>query len=547
VIPKNISLQLLIAVTCFFLHALTGASLFAKTRKHIVAYGGIADRHVGSIAKNADILIVGDIRHNQIEQMKQINPKLIILKYHNAIGIHKNISEWDKINQNETWFVHDKIESNRLIRRTWGWYLMNNSNESWRMFLSNMIAKKTDDSVDGVFIDDFWDRFYSNFTQEGKKVSALPKENVISAWGNNMILFLKQLRKVYPKLIFINGAFEKYIEYVDGCMEEAFVHSSSNSDSFFHNSAHFIRSLKKIENLKRHGKLILLQSGTNGDGTGNIVKLFHYCYASYHLVCSKNTSFNFQPRGGYYFRGVPYYDNYKLDLGDSKGKYYVCKEGKDNPNLISNGNFNNGMDSWRVKCGNPSVDLEVSISGKSILFQSQGDNPDMIESEYIPTESNKNYIISVWCKADNNKPGSAGYRKLCLLGRFYDKDKQKLPGFYDLQFDRGTYDWCPFETNYKSPGEAAYFRLRLGFIGDGSGKGWVDDVYFGLTVKKGKVIRRDFSNGIVLVNCGTKNTLIELSDDSKENGHKKEVNIGAREGKILMKKSPSKALNNYLK
>lgn len=405
----------------------------AKTKRHLVLYGGIKDAYIYPIARHADIIVVGKIRYDQLKQLKQINPNLIILKSYHGLGASRHYPEWNRIRKNEAWFVHDKDTRLKLIEKKYGWYLMNSANEEWRQFLAKKIARETDDLFDGF-------------------------------------------------------------------MEESFIHSNWNSDSFFHNSASYIRSLRKIQNLAKYGKMILAQSGSKGDNTGNIDKVYRLSFTSYLLIFDKNISFNFHPSHTYYFKGFYQINDFALDLGNPLGSYYLYSEGPPGPNLLPNGNFNEGLDSWQVRKGSPSLDSKVSLSGSSLSFQAQSDTQDKIRSQFIPVSGDTEYTISAFCKSEKNLPGSARYKKLGLQGRFYDTNKQRIQGAFDLQFAAGTYDWQPFEITHTSPVNAAYFRLRLGFIGDGKGKGWIDNVYFGIARKRERILRRNFTKGSIFVN-----------------------------------------------
>jgi hypothetical protein len=131
-----------------------------------------------------------------------------------------------------------------------------------------------------------------------------------------------------------------------------------------------------------------------------------------------------------------------------------------------------------------------------------------------------------------NRALSASYKKLGLQGRFYNKSKKKLPGAFGLKFDGGAYDWLPFERTFTSPTDAAFFRIRLGFIGNGRGKGWVDNVYFGLASTHAKILKRDFSRGTILVNIGKKGASLDLTNLQTDYGVKY-LHMRAYEGIIL--------------
>lgn len=506
----------------------------AWTKRHHVVYGGFSTEKIPSIVSEADILVIGQVTREQLRLMKRLKPDLVALKYCHAIGMNNGSEEWGEVKKNTSWFVHDSITGEKLKERHFGWYLMDPQNQHWRFYLASRISKNTESEFDGVFLDDFWGGFVNKFEREHTHEKAIPEDGMIRNWEQAMVELLAEIRRQYSGLVFINGAHEKYIEYVDGCMEESFVHSSWNPDRFSQSHGRYLRSIRKIESLKKYGKMILVQSGTKGDGSGDVERLSRYCWGSYLLVMGENTSFSFNPDKGYYFKGLRRESDFGTDLGEALSQYYVFREGDGNPNLLANGDFDDGLRHWEVKSGKPMPDNETMIEGKSILFRSDGKRKDSIAGEYLPVVGNKIYDMVAQCKADSNKPGSANYKKLGLQGRFYDKDKRQLPGAFDLQFSAGTYDWLPFDISHKSPENAAYFRVFLGFIGDGRGRGWVDNVYFGLKRKRERILRRDFSCGIVFVNSGDKDATVELMAGSGEHEIPRIVEVGAQDSSIFV-------------
>lgn len=509
----------------------------AQIKRHMVIYGGFKDTDVYRIAKNIDILIVGKVSYFQLKQLKQVNPDLIILKYYHCIGIYKGASEWNIVNQHEDWFVHDKSTDRRLTQKNRGWYLLNIANDDWRKFVSNKIAGQTESLFDGIFIDGYWHRFVRKFVAEGMKQAALPAEDFVINWIGNMTALLKQIRTVYPKLIFINGAHEEYIDYVDGCMEEAFIHSNWSSDTKYSKPSDYVRTLKKIQDIAKYGKVVLAQSGTRGDLIATINDIYRLCFASYLIAWDKNISFNFHPRHTYSFGGLYQINDYELDLGRPLGDYYVERKGVMSPNLLPNGNFNKGLRGWKVISGNPSPDSYSSISGQSIRFKGSVMQADKIVSEFISVKEGTDYTISAFVKSKKNISVNKRYQRLGLQGRFYDKYKKRITGGYSLNFSAGTYDWLPFETTHTSPSNAAYFQMKLGFSANGFGEGWIDNLYFGVSTRREMIYRRDFSKGSVFVNYGNKTATVELKKNNVNNTSKY-ITIKAREGKIIQYRKP---------
>jgi hypothetical protein len=167
--------------------------------------------------------------------------------------------------------------------------------------------------------------------------------------------------------------------------------------------------------------------------------------------------------------------------------------------------------------GQPRIETGMSAGQSAMSFSSRASGSDKIASVFIPVAENTPYRLAAACKTKRNRAGSRRYEKLGMQGRFFSTDRKRLPGAYDLQFEEGTYDWLPFETAFVSPPGAAFFRLRIGFIGDGSGKGWVSQVYFGPAADTAMVVGRSFTGAEVLVNGGTAQTTVATVGAGNEN------------------------------
>jgi hypothetical protein len=414
---------------------------------------------------------------------------------------------------------------------------MNIANDDWRKFASDKIADQTHSLFDGIFIDGYWHRFVRKFVAEGMQQRAVPAADFVINWIGNMTALLKQIRNAYPKLIYINGAHQQYIDHVDGCMEESFIHSNWRSETEYATASDYVRIQKKIKDIAKYGKVILAQSGTRGDLIEKINDIYHFCFASYLLAWEKNISFNFHPWYTYSFKGLYQINDYKLDLGIPLSDAYLDQKGAMRPNLLSNGDFNKGLQGWKVISGNPLPDSHNSISGQSIRFKGSVNQADKIVSEFIPVKGDTAYTVSASVKSRNNLSVERRYQKLGLHGRFYDKYKKRISGGYGLNFSAGTYNWQPFETTHTSPINAAYFQMKLGFSANGFGEGWIDNVYFGVSAKREMIYRRDFSNGSVVVNYGNKTAEVELKTD-KVNHTPKYITLEPREGKIIRYRNP---------
>ena len=509
----------------------------AKTKRHLMIHGGLSVFNYARIAEKIDYLVISVGRPDLLAKMKEINPDLTILRYHHTLGVHRKSPFWDSANRHSDLIVRDRISGKRMVEKKYGWYLLDVSSENWRQHVTEKIAAHTPEVFDGVFLDDFWPDFVNKFVAAGGRQTALPPEHMIRDWKKHLIALLTHLRSVYPKAIFINGLDEDYIHHVDGCMEEGFVHGNWESDQQLRNPSKFLRSIINTRKLSTYGKTILVQSGTRGDYPENIERIFRLCFSSYLLIQNEFTTFGFHPLYTYYFKDFPPYDTYRTDLGTPLGPYQSQPHESHPPNLVPNADFRNGLKGWKIDRGKPRIDTQTQQVGESIVFTGSATGRDKIKSGFIPVLPETEYRLAAVCKAENNRPGSKTYMKFGLQGRFFDRDKQKLAGAYDLKFDAGTYGWMPFEITHRSPKHAAYMQLRIGFIGDGTGRGWIDRTYLGLHKSAAQTMRRYFSKGAALVNYGSDRGRVEVVDP-RPGGRRRTVVIDAADGRILSWQPP---------
>jgi len=179
-----------------------------------------------------------------------------------------------------------------------------------------------------------------------------------------------------------------------------------------------------------------------------------------------------------------YFSSFEKDQdnnGVPDGWYYAGDKQNAKENLIQNSSFENGLSNWKIRTGKVDIDSTVYHKGhKSVHFYSKSSEDSSISSDFIPIKPDTDYVLSAWAKANNVVIGTAGWHKLFMGARFYDRNKIKIKNIYpDFGMDAGTYDWTLFKTTCHSPNNARYFRIsRLGIIGTGTGEGWIDDISF---------------------------------------------------------------------
>jgi len=496
-------LLILLAIPCDVLNA--------QIIQHSIIYDNIPDSEIKRAVDTSKLIITGSNTKQmiQMKKIKAIKPDMIILLYEHAIGSYKPNSV---VSGHEEWFAHGGDGTKRLIASKYGWYLMNISNKEWRDYISALIVKNTIDSgYDGIFMDDMWGQYVEKFILEGSSDKGTPLDLPITNWRKYIIMIMQAVREKYQGWLFINSTEEEYMTYIDGFMFEGFIHGNSSSDASTLDQSSCLRGLNKVARLQKYRKKLLLASGTEGKDLQLAKKWQNLCYLSYLLIQNENTTFSFQQSPSYIFKNSVTNPVPHADLGKPLGEYFIVKEGQGSQNLLPNGSFENGLSSWSIVSGLPTYEQENGMHGGVVRFISDGlKRRDMIRSHLIPVLANGEYRIRLSVRANNNEPGTADYMKLGLQGRFYDGDMKRIPGSYDLEFGKGSYDWQPYEVNYRAPSNAAYFQISIGFIGDGTGTGWLDNLYFGKAEKNEFVLERDFENGSVFVNYGDKEATISL-------------------------------------
>ncbi len=464
--------------------------------RHLIAYGGIKDKYIPAIAENVDILIAGRITHGQIRQLKNLNPDIKILKYFNLIGASDKNSYWNTLNNYESWFVHDLKTGMRLVAEKYGWYLMNLGSSSLRSFLSAEISRKADSFFDGVFLDDCWAHFIDKFSTAQTRIHL--RHDVRDNWRKNIILFLQQLRMEFKKSVFINGQHEAYIRYVDGLLDEDFIHNNNQPDNEYRHLSYYYRKFDKIKRLKTYGKILLFQSGTIGDSDDDQVKLIYdFCYGNYLLICDQKTSFGFKKGRRYYFQGFLSFENadknhMPMPLADY---YYICSE-RPYPNLLKNA-------TWSIISGTPYIN--ATSNGISAVLTNNATAPDAIKSPMIHVDGGIAYRLYVHAVCVSGKDTDCGI--FGLWGRFFDKDLLCLPGIYGFWIYPDNFNWAPFETRITAPERACYFQLQSRFSDNSYEQVCMDNISFSRQAAGSVKLRRDFRRMAIVVDITNYRTI----------------------------------------
>ncbi|MEC4005479.1 carbohydrate binding domain-containing protein [Flavobacterium sp. SUN052] len=143
------------------------------------------------------------------------------------------------------------------------------------------------------------------------------------------------------------------------------------------------------------------------------------------------------------------------------------------PTEFSNGNFENGITSWR---GNATVSTTIFKEGKAalVLNSSTFDWTGIDQIAEVP-ENVSSITISGWLKSDNIKQGKEIWNNGLLNVEFTGNDNQKTGDDQSVTFVTATTDWTFYTKTFLIPKGTKKYRIMLA-LGFASGILYADDV-----------------------------------------------------------------------
>jgi hypothetical protein len=247
--------------------------------------------------------------------VKLINPDSKIIYYDNALT------------HGEQDYLYDISSGKKIVHDTWGWYLHDISQASYRTSLATKIASDlvAYGQFDGVFLDDC--RYAiepSEFHQEGTNVDPVLAPDLITGWRSYMVELLSEIKAAIGAHLLItnSGWFStEFLPYVDGIMDENFAHAGWDPYDVFLGLSSWENHLKALIRVAEGGKYYLAQSGVATGATAEQErKLAMYSYCSFLMGVPANNRY-----ARHYFCGAPayqgyeWYDHWGYDLGDPLG------------------------------------------------------------------------------------------------------------------------------------------------------------------------------------------------------------------------------------
>lgn len=143
------------------------------------------------------------------------------------------------------------------------------------------------------------------------------------------------------------------------------------------------------------------------------------------------------------------------------------------PIELTNGNFENGTNSWR---GNAITSTTIFKEGKSslVLNSSTFDWTGIDQIADVP-QNVTSITISSWLKSDNIQQGKDTWNNGLLNVEFTGNDNQKTSDDQSVTFVTGTTDWTFYTKTFPLPKGTKKYRIMLA-LGFASGTLYADDV-----------------------------------------------------------------------
>ena len=143
-------------------------------------------------------------------------------------------------------------------------------------------------------------------------------------------------------------------------------------------------------------------------------------------------------------------------------------------NLISNGGFEDGLNSWGA--GNAKVTTVIQKSGEAslaLVSYVKGKWEGIDQKVKLPKNS-KAIVVSGFYKMDEVEQGANAWNTAVIILEFNKGDAKLGDGILIVE-KTGTEDWINFKKNLRVPDEATGFRIMIA-LSEASGTFFVDDL-----------------------------------------------------------------------
>ncbi len=193
-----------------------------------------------------------------------------------------------------------------------------------------------------------------------------------------------------------------------------------------------------------------------------------------------------------------WYDEYNFNLGYPLSAAAQIGTGAA-PNLLMNGGFESGLTGWQLNVVNDGQGKATVTPDNSIVAVGTGAahldiiSPGtvnwhvMFEQDNLPLTARTEYQVQFWARADTP-------RTITVFSQGGPPNFTNYGLFAQIAIGTG---WSLYSAPFTATATANDARLEF-WVGDVAGNVWLDGV--ALSVAPPQVYRRDFSNGIVLLN-----------------------------------------------
>ena len=146
---------------------------------------------------------------------------------------------------------------------------------------------------------------------------------------------------------------------------------------------------------------------------------------------------------------------------------------EDKPIELTNGNFENGTNSWR---GNATTSTTTFKEGKaSLVLNSTTFDWTGIDQIADAPENATSITISGWLKSDNIKQGKETWNNGLLNVEFSGNNNEKTSDDQSVTFVTATTDWTFYSKTFPLPKGTKKYRIMLA-LGFASGTLYADDI-----------------------------------------------------------------------
>lgn len=194
-----------------------------------------------------------------------------------------------------------------------------------------------------------------------------------------------------------------------------------------------------------------------------------------------------------------WYDEYDFNLGTPTGPATRLGTSQ-GPNLLTNGDFESGLSDWELNVFNDgkgrataAADPVDPAPGSKYSARISVTSPGTVnwhidlEQDNLPLSAGVEYQVQFWGRADSPR----------VITVFSQGGAPNYPNYgLSAQIAIGK-TWSLYSASFQAPVTAKDGRLEF-WVGDVAGNVWLDNVQ--LSVAPPAVYRRDFTNGIVLLN-----------------------------------------------